>query len=342
MTSLGAACLIAFVTTWLATPVARTLAARARLLDIPNARSSHSVPTARTGGLAIILGTGVSVAATTPVDWQLGFLLLAAAAVAVLGQIDDARGLSPGVRLIGQALAAAILVGVADLSLGPADPSIAATGAWLLAGVATMVWIVGVTNAYNFMDGINGLAAAQAVIAAGTLAVLADRHGDVAGAGLLVAIAGAAAGFLPWNFPSGSIFMGDIGSGTIGIALAGMIVRLSTRSVSLAAAALPLAPFLLDTGATLARRIWRREDVLRAHRSHFYQRLVALGYSHGAVTAIWVLLAVVSSLAAMAYDRVGTPARIGLLAAVCLAHLLVAAVIVRSERGAAREDDVAL
>jgi UDP-N-acetylmuramyl pentapeptide phosphotransferase/UDP-N-acetylglucosamine-1-phosphate transferase len=201
----------------------------------------------------------------------------------------------------------------------------------MLAGLATLIWMVWVTNAYNFMDGINGLAAAQGVIAAVTLAVLANRHGDLAAAAILLAIAGACAGFLPWNFPVGSIFMGDVGSATIGFALAGLIVRLSLTSGSFVAAALTLAPFLLDTTAALARRIWRREPFLSAHRSHFYQRQVALDYSHAAVTATWSLLAIVSALAAVDYDRAGPATRIVLLAGVLCAHLVVAGLIVRSE-----------
>jgi UDP-N-acetylmuramyl pentapeptide phosphotransferase/UDP-N-acetylglucosamine-1-phosphate transferase len=332
MTSLVTAFLVGFVAAGLATPVVRFLAVRARLLDIPNARSSHSVPTPRTGGLAIIFGAGVGLAtATTGLDAQLGFLLAMSAAMAVMGEIDDVRGLSRAVRLIAQASAAGILVGAAGLSFSPVDLSLATRWLGILAGVVTLLWLVWVTNAYNFMDGINGIAAVQAVMAATTLAVLAHRHGDLAAAALLLAIAGACAGFLPWNFPGGSIFMGDVGSVTIGLALAGLIVRLSLTSVSFVAAALTLAPFLLDTTATLARRIWRREQFLSAHRSHFYQRQVALGYSHAAVTATWSLLALVSALAAVSYDRAGPAARIVLLAAVFLAHVIVAGLIVRSE-----------
>ena len=332
MTSLVTAFLVGFVAAGLATPVVRFLAVRARLLDIPNERSSHSVPTPRTGGLAIIFGAGVGLAAaTTRLDSQLGFLLAIAAAMAVVSEIDDVRGLSRSVRLIAQASAAVILIRAAGLSFSPVDLPIATRGLGILAGVVTLVWIVGVTNAYNFMDGINGIAAAQAVIAATTLAVLAHRHGDLAAAAVLLAIAGACAGFLPWNFPGGSIFMGDVGSVTVGFALAGLIVRLSLTSVSSVAAALTLAPFLLDTTATLTRRIWRGEPFLSAHRSHFYQRQVALGYSHAAVTATWSLLAVVSALAAVGYDGAGAAARVVLLAAVFLAHIIVAGLIVRSE-----------
>jgi UDP-N-acetylmuramyl pentapeptide phosphotransferase/UDP-N-acetylglucosamine-1-phosphate transferase len=336
MTSLVTAFLVGFVAAGVATPVVRFLAVRARLLDIPNERSSHSVPTPRTGGLAIIFGAGVGLAAaTTRLDSQLGFLLAIAAAMAVVSEIDDVRGLSRSVRLIAQASAAVILIRAAGLSFSPVDLPIATRGLGILAGVVTLVWIVGVTNAYNFMDGINGIAAAQAVIAATTLAVLAHRHGDLAAAAVLLAIAGACAGFLPWNFPGGSIFMGDVGSVTVGFALAGLIVRLSLTSVSSVAAALTLAPFLLDTTATLTRRIWRGEPFLSAHRSHFYQRQVALGYSHATVTATWSLLAVVSALAAVGYDGAGPAARVVLLAAVFLAHIIVAGLIVRSENVAA-------
>lgn len=316
--------IVAFGVSVLATPIVRALTVRARLLDLPNARSSHAVPTPRTGGLAIVLGLVAAVAVTRHVDAQLGYLMAGSIAMSLLGFVDDVRGLSSVLRLLAQIAAAIALVAGAGLRVDRLDLPFGDVSLGVAAAALTVIWMVGVINAYNFMDGINGLAGAQGLIAGATLALLAHRHGDAGAALLLWSLAGACAGFLPWNLPSGSIFMGDVGSAMVGMTFAAAIVRVAASSGSFVAAALPLAPFLLDTTITLARRVWRRERVLAAHRSHFYQRLVAAGYSHAAGTAVWSALALVSSFAALQYERLGAAGRASALAVVLAAHAAVA------------------
>jgi UDP-N-acetylmuramyl pentapeptide phosphotransferase/UDP-N-acetylglucosamine-1-phosphate transferase len=155
-----------------------------------------------------------------------------------------------------------------------------------------LVWIVGLCNAYNFMDGIDGIAAAQAIVAGAGWAWLGWRGGDAMTALAGALIAGASLGFLFFNWPPAKVFMGDAGAAFLGFTFAALTVLALTQSLERAAAgALFVWPFLFDTTFTLVRRLVRGENVLRAHRSHLYQRLVARGWSHARVTMLYAALA---------------------------------------------------
>jgi UDP-GlcNAc:undecaprenyl-phosphate/decaprenyl-phosphate GlcNAc-1-phosphate transferase len=196
--------------------------------------------------------------------------------------------------------------------------------------VLTALWTTGVTNAYNFMDGINGIASMEAIVAGAALAVLLSRHGDTAGAVVAVATAGAAAGFLPWNYPKARIFMGDVGSAALGFLLAMLAVRFSFVGGSLLEGALPLLPFLFDTSLTLARRITNRERWWTAHRTHLYQRLTQLGWSHATVTAVWGALALASAGVALVLREVSRTQGLTLLTVLLLIHGAIAVFILRT------------
>src|ERR1051326_3449597 len=271
-------CAAAFIISWLLTPLLRAWALRRGALDIPNERSSHRMPTPRNGGIAIVCG--LMAASLWRADRTALIVLAGALASAIAAAVDEWRPVPHVLRLSLQVAIASGTAVVAGLLLKSlALPFATLAWSWLLVPL-TLVWIVGVVNAYNFMDGLNGIASIEAIVCGATMALLASRHGDVAGAVLAAAVAGAAAGFLPWNL-AGSIFMGDIGSGTLGFTFAVTALRLPTDGGSFAAAALPLAPFLFDTAVTLVRRAFNREFLFHAHRSHFYQRLNQLGWPHG-------------------------------------------------------------
>jgi UDP-N-acetylmuramyl pentapeptide phosphotransferase/UDP-N-acetylglucosamine-1-phosphate transferase len=185
-------------------------------------------------------------------------------------------------------------------------------------------WIVAVTNAFNFMDGVNGIASLEALICACTLGLLMMTGGDVEGAIVAAAIAGAAAGFLPWNL-GGSIFMGDSGSASFGFLLALLGLRSSAVAPGVAAI-LPLFPFLFDAGVTLMRRAARGERWFATpHRSHLYQRLVQSGYSHVAVSLVYTLLAALCSALALVYRQISDSQRVLGILIVLLLHATLAA-----------------
>jgi len=302
------------------------------MLDLPNERSSHVRPTPRGGGLSIVL----VVLAGTALAWWLGVLegsvagavLGGGAAVAAIGWVDDHVGVSRRhraiVHLIAATLAVALLGGMESVRYGTGALDLGPAGSIL--AVLLLAWLI---NLYNFMDGIDGLAGGEAVIvglAGGALALAAGAHG-VATLSLLTA--GAAAGFLLWNWPPARIFMGDVGSSFLGY-IFGVIAIGSERAgaAPLLVWVLLLGVFIFDATVTLARRIVRGETWYRAHRSHAYQRAVQSGWSHRRVTV--GILFVNVALALLAAIGLFRPT---MLLAVCgIAVLLLAALYLFIER----------
>ena len=164
-----------------------------------------------------------------------------------------------------------------------------------VAVASAVIWIVGVANADNFMDGIDGIAGGQAVVAGAAWIWIGIGIGHPLAAGIGAVLAGAALGFLPFNWPPARLFMGDVGAVLLGYSFAALTVVASATSGPVAAvtSALCLWPFLFDAAFTMMRRLVRRENLLQAHRSHLYQRLVRAGCSHRQVTMSYIALAAV-------------------------------------------------
>lgn len=259
----------------LLTGVIRRYALWRSVLDIPNARSSHSVPTPRGGGVAIVC---VYLLALT-VLWQSGevagrfYLALAGAGllVAVIGFVDDHRHIPARWRLCGH-FAAAVwalcwLGGLPVIVVG----SVAVGAGWVLLPVA-LLYLVWLLNLYNFMDGIDGIAGTEAIVVCLAMSVIyaIGGHAEASVAPLLLAVA--AAGFLVWNFPPAKIFMGDAGSGFLGISLGVLSLQGAWHDPAyLWAWIILLGVFIVDATVTLVRRLLNGEKVYEAHRSHAYQ-----------------------------------------------------------------------
>jgi UDP-N-acetylmuramyl pentapeptide phosphotransferase/UDP-N-acetylglucosamine-1-phosphate transferase len=258
----------------------RRYALRRALLDLPGQRRSHVVPTPRGGGIAIaiVLALAAAVLAGLAEGRDAAALLAFALGVVLVGAVgamDDHRPMSARARLLVHGLAAAGMV----LALwGP--PSTAAGAAVALLAV---LWIAGLTNAWNFMDGINGLAAGQGVVLGlALLWLLAPAPwallGGVLAAGCL--------GFLPWNVPRARIFLGDAGSGVLGFAAASLLLLAWDRgAVGLPGALLLASGIGVDAGLTLARRVFAGRRWWQGHREHLYQWLVRRGHAHATVAA---------------------------------------------------------
>ncbi|WP_068635758.1 MraY family glycosyltransferase [Thauera butanivorans] len=256
------------------------------LLDLPNARSSHAVPTPRGGGVAIVLGFLAAtawLAAHGALPWTWAWALLGAGtAVALVGFLDDHGHVPARWRLLAHFCAAAWVLawlgGAPPLALSGAAPG------WIGNGLAA-IYLAWMLNLYNFMDGIDGIAAVEAICAGlggGALYLLA---GQPALALLPLALAAAAAGFLYWNFPPARIFMGDAGSGFVGVALGAMSLQAGWVSPELFWGWLILlGVFVVDATFTLLRRLLRGERVHEAHRRHAYQFAARHFGSHRPVT----------------------------------------------------------
>jgi UDP-N-acetylmuramyl pentapeptide phosphotransferase/UDP-N-acetylglucosamine-1-phosphate transferase len=262
----------AFVVALVAALLLLTPAGRRIALDTPNERSLHARPVPRTGGLAIAAGVAASCVLAPP---GAAVILGAALALAVVSLLDDVRGLPTLARLAAHlAAAAAVLL----YQVGYAEPVLF---------VALLLAIAWYANLYNFMDGADGLAGAMTVIGLGAYAAAAHVAGSAALAVLCASIAAAAAAFLAFNVPPARLFMGDVGSVPIGF-LAGAlgVYGWSRGDWPLWFPLLVFAPFVCDATLTLLRRLLRGEKVWRAHREHYYQRLVRMGYGHRATLAI--------------------------------------------------------
>lgn len=316
----GITALTAFAIAVVLTPALRAAAHRVGYLDLPNERSSHAEPTPRNGGIAIVAGILGAFALYGRFDVATAGYCAAVLVLALLAFFDERQDLPVWFRFGAQLAVATGLAVVANAVI--ADGTLRFVPHALLLALS-VVWLTGVLNAYNFMDGLNGMAASEAIVCGVAFGWLAAAAGDRNAVILAIAVAGAAAGFLPWNLPSGSIFMGDIGSSALGILLATLTLRLTHDGVPFVAAVLPLAPFLLDSSITLLRRALRGERVYTPHRTHYYQRLNQRGWSHAAVTATWALLAVLSSVAAIAYVPASLTGRVAIVAFVAVMHAAV-------------------
>jgi Fuc2NAc and GlcNAc transferase len=259
----------------LMTAALRRYALARSVIDIPNARSSHTVPTPRGGGVAIVvsflLATVVLMATTVEHINVLVALGGGGALIAVIGFMDDHGHIAARWRLLGHFAAAVwILVlmgGLAPLSVFGWNLELGWVGSVLAA--LYLVWLL---NLYNFMDGIDGIAGIEAITACLSAALLYWLSGLNGPAILPLIMAAAAGGFLFWNFPPAKIFMGDAGSGFIGIVLGGLSIQAAWVSPPLFWCWLILlGVFIVDATYTLIRRLLRGDKVYEAHRSHAYQ-----------------------------------------------------------------------
>ena len=273
-----------------AEPLTIALLRRLAVLDVPGARSSHSVPTPRGGGVPIAAGL-IAATAIAPGEGQARLALAAAIGFfGLLGLLDDLRSLPVLSRLLLQAAGATVVAWVLVSPVAP--PSLA-----LAAGVAAAAaWLVGFVNAFNFMDGVNGISGAHALIGGVAYACLAAWRRDGFGVAAGLALAAGAAAFLPWNAGQAQVFLGDVGSYSIGAALAMLAVHLVLLGVPAEAVAGPVALYLADVAWTLQRRIRRGERWLQAHRTHVYQRWCDAGWSHQEVTVLTSALTVLLCL----------------------------------------------
>jgi UDP-GlcNAc:undecaprenyl-phosphate GlcNAc-1-phosphate transferase len=288
-------------------------------LDQPNERSLHSRPVPRVGGLALMCGAGFGII----LAGGLAFVMVLAFTLMALSLLDDWRGLHPGVRFATH-LAAAVAFVMTALP----------TQFWpvVIALVLAITWM---TNLYNFMDGADGLAGGMAVFGFGTYALAAWLSGDAPLAMACLCIVAAATGFLLFNFPPAKVFMGDAGSVPLGFLAAAIgLLGWQRQLWPVWFTAIVFAPFVIDASVTLMKRLLRGERVWHAHRSHYYQRQVLMGWSHGRLALAEYALMGVSGAVAVLASR-ATPLQASVLIAT-LFGIYIAAMILVDQRWARR------
>ena len=272
--------LLSAALTW----AARGYALRQQLMDQPGERRSHSVATPRGGGIAIVISllvtAGVAMwiwpeSAPSLLVASLGLVL-----VAGIGWWDDHRPLPAMRRLLVHFIAAALLAALVKLH----------GGSWLLAALV-LLFTASLINIWNFMAGINGIAASQAIVVALGLAPVLPWPYSLAA----VALGLACLGFLPFNFPRARIFMGDVGSGALGYAVAAVLALASVQTdIHWILLLVPASAFLVDAGFTLLARIISGQRWMEPHTQHVYQRAVQAGASHAQVTGMYFALGLFS------------------------------------------------
>ena len=284
------------------------------ILAVPNARSSHHRPVPSSGGVAIAATTYLGVIAAyligpyfQAVEKQLLGLGMASLVVATIGLLDD-LGRVTGFRakLAAQLFACAILLvsGIVMDRLTVPFIGPVALGVWGYA--LTAVWVVGLTNIFNFMDGLDGLAAGTAVIVAAMFGLICLGQGALFSHVLCYAVSAASFGLLVFNFPRARIFMGDVGSQFLGFVLAAIAVLAAdydAATVSVLVMPLLLCNFIFDTVFTFVRRLCAGENVTQAHKSHLYQLMNQLGYSHAQVSLFHFAVSLGQGAGAVAIAR---------------------------------------
>jgi len=292
----------AFALTYWGTEFVRRLTVRWNILDVPSARSSHDTPTPRGGGvvfsiLLLLAAAGLTAAGAPHRDLWIA-LLGGGVLVAAVGWLDDYRKLPSFMRLTLYALAAGWAVGwiggLPAVDLGCATLRLGAAGY-----VVSWAIILAFTNVYNFMEGIDGLAAGEGATVSFAAGALLISSGEPVLGWVLIGLGAALLGFLRWNWEPARIFMGDVGSNLLGFVFATLALTTGRFSnVSPWVWALLLGVFVVDGFATFGRRLIRRLPPQQAHRSHAYQGAVQKGHSHAQVTG--VVIGINALLAALA------------------------------------------
>ncbi len=283
-------------------PVFKGLAAKVNAMDIPNPRKVHETPMPKTGGLAMAFGTVIPILLWVPISDFVRSILIGAGIIVFFGALDDCKDLGYRIKFLGQITAALIVIlygGLKIESVGMLLPDDVLLPAWISIPL-TMVVIVGVTNAINLSDGLDGLAGGITLLSFICIAYLGYRTGNIAIAIMAVAIAGAIFGFLRFNTYPAELFMGDAGSQFLGFLAA-------TLSISLTQGESPLSPVLpllllgfpiLDTLTVMLERISEGKSPFVADKKHFHHRLIRLGFFHTeAVLIIYILQALLVSFA---------------------------------------------
>lgn len=285
------------VLSWWITDLLVSNALFLRSIDHPNDRSLHTEPMPRSGGVAILVSALIGLGAVTldfaimpPSAWSLPtgllsasvWIVVAIALVTTVSFLDDRRGLPIGVRFVVQVIAAIIVVWGGGLTLSSLPiPAIKTVEFGWYAAPVTVLFLLWMTNLYNFMDGMDGFAGGMTFLGFGFLAYFGWRAGHPIMLLTALVVSMSALGFLFHNFPPARIFMGDVGSVSLGF-MGGILMLVGLRDglFDLWVPIMIFSPFILDATATIFRRMWQRQRIWEAHRQHYYQRLVLSGWGH--------------------------------------------------------------
>ena len=322
--------IVSFAFTFATTPLVRRFAFKIGAIDKPkDNRRMHKKPTPRIGGLAIIFGFTVATLCFAQPSRQLYGTLAGAAIIAVMGVIDDCKNLPAKLKFVIQIIAALVVVFAGDIKIDVfTNPNFLSDNPyWVLpewlSVTLTVIWIVFITNAVNFIDGLDGLAAGVSAIMSISLVFISIRVGEYSIAILGIALMGSCFGFLPFNFNPAKIFMGDTGSTFLGFMLATLSIQGVFKSYAVISFAVPLLILglpLFDALFAMIRRILRGQSPMTADRGHLHHRLVDMGFSQK--QTVFILYAISGVLGITAVLLAESGVLRALLLVICVLILL--------------------
>ncbi len=307
---------VAFAFSFVATPIVYRLAFKIGAVDVPrDGRRMHKKPIPRLGGLAIIFGFTVAICSFGQMTRSLSAILVGAAVIAVMGVVDDCKNLDAKLKFVIQIIAALIVIVGGNVRITVlTNPNIFADNPylvlpWWLSGIVSVLWIVFITNAVNFIDGLDGLAAGVSAIMSVSLVFIAVRLGEYSVAVIGLAIMGACFGFLPFNFNPAKIFMGDTGSTFLGFILASLSIQGVFKSYAIISFAVPILILglpLFDAMFAMIRRIYHGQSPMQADRGHLHHRLIDMGFSQKQTVFILYAISGVLGLTSVILAESGT------------------------------------
>ena len=335
-----AAFAVAAVLSYFFTPPVKNFAHKVGAIDVPkDARRMHKKPIPRLGGLAIYGGFLCSVLIFGQLDETMLCVLLGAAIIVALGIFDDVLALGAKLKFVVQIVAAAIPVCIGDLQIGLftnlnplSDTPFVHLG--ILAVPVTIIWIVGITNAVNLIDGLDGLAVGVSSIAAITMLAVALLTGNMPIAITMAALAGACIGFMPYNLNPAKIFMGDTGSTFLGYMLATVSIMGLFKFYAVISFAVPfliLGLPIFDTANAIIRRVAAGRSPMSPDRGHVHHKLIDMGFNQKQAVAILYAISATLGLTAVVLTSSGEVKAIVLLLAVLAAILVGACIIYGAE-----------
>ena len=315
---------LAAVVSFLATPLVKTLAYKVGAIDVPkDNRRMHKVPIPRLGGLAIFLAFLLSALVFADIDRQMQGILLGAVMIVVLGVMDDIMALKALPKLIVQIAAAGVAVYYGCRIQFLSNPNVFSDMTYVNLGwlsvPITIIWIVAITNAVNFIDGLDGLAVGVSAISTASLIVIALMVAEVNIAIILCALFGACLGFIPYNFNPAKIFMGDTGATFLGYILATLSVTGLFKMYAIISFAVPfliLGVPIFDICFAVVRRVSHGQSPMHADRGHVHHRLIDMGFSQKQAVAISYMLSAILGMAAVVLTNDGETQALIFLAAV--------------------------
>ena len=327
-----AALLAAAIVSFIATPVVRSLAFKIGAVDVPkDARRMHNHPIPRMGGLAIFFGFILSALIFIPLDAPLCGMLLGSVMIVILGIFDDIYALPAKPKFVIQIVAASVAVVMGNKIEILSNPNLFSSNPYWDLGILSIpisvLWIVGITNAVNLIDGLDGLACGVSTISSMTMLVIALSVAEPDVALLMAALAGACIGFLPYNLNPAKIFMGDTGSTFLGFILATVSINGLFKSYAMISFAVPFLMLglpIFDTCFAIFRRVSKGQSPMAPDRGHIHHRLIDMGFSQKQAVAVLYVISAILGLSAVMLTTTNVLKAILFFLTVCVAGGLAA------------------